>query len=184
MFLHADLVCMGATMLVMLIAKGMIHRSHLAAFMESERQRQEIISEKVLRCKAEFKNEPLQPLNCDSRTTSDVETESDAISKKYETRSIASAPAQFMRAEYSFAEFLEDALFKECTGDCLRCDAVVWVEGETSPVLLENLRPGEKVLCYDTLAHTPKFVPLQNISQSAGDNKDQWVIVTLEDQTF
>lgn len=68
-----------------------------------------------------------------------------------------------------------------CEGDCLRPDSVAWVEGQALPQPLKTMKPGQKVLCHDSLSNGLKYTEVLNVHTEAG--KSNWVDVTLEDGT-
>ncbi|CAK0812285.1 unnamed protein product [Prorocentrum cordatum] len=76
----------------------------------------------------------------------------------------------------------------ECEGrqacgkvDCLPREAVVWVEGEEVPRELQQLREGQRVLCYDSLGDCVDYVSVEHLSQDT--RSLDWVNVALEDGT-
>lgn len=96
-------------------------------------------------------------------------------------KSSRSAPAAplFEQTESQLGIF-EDGI--QCMrGDCLRPDALVWLEGEALPKPLCQVLQGERVLCYDSLGSTLKHVPVNAIKITA--DSPTWVLVKLMDGT-
>jgi len=64
-------------------------------------------------------------------------------------------------------------------GDCLPADAVAWVENRPLPQSLSEIQRGQKVLCYDHIGQSARYVAVMDVSiETAAAN---WVNVELED---
>jgi len=76
-------------------------------------------------------------------------------------------------------------VFEPCTvgscEDCLRPDCVAWVEGQALPVAVSTIKPGQRVLCHDNLAHGMKYAEVRDVLVQSGSA--EWVTVVLEDGT-
>lgn len=169
-------------------AKWAIHQSKWEAFQLLEEKSQDVIQQKVLRCKAEFELETTRStarhLQCPS-----VDGASEESCLERSAKSFQSAPAAitYLPGLQSIQEFQET---QECelpgsahcnTGDCLPATSLAWVEGEAQPRSVQSLRVGERVLCFDRLAQGLKYAPLVSIRHDIGTA--DWAKVTLTDGT-
>jgi hypothetical protein len=85
----------------------------------------------------------------------------------------ASAPA-------AFGEMFQPQTVGACE-DCLRPDCVAWVEGQSLPVAVSTIKPGQRVLCHDNLARGLKYAEVTDVLIQSGSA--EWVTVVLEDGT-
>jgi len=67
-------------------------------------------------------------------------------------------------------------------GDCLPSTATVWVEGSPAPVALNNVKSGQKVLCYDNLTKQVQYAAVNGVNLFKS-NEVPWVAVNLADGT-
>jgi hypothetical protein len=67
---------------------------------------------------------------------------------------------------------------KEGGGDCLPANALAWVENHKLPQALSKLKPGQRILCWDSLSQMMTYAPVVNASKA--QNPDG-VKVTLDD---
>jgi hypothetical protein len=67
-------------------------------------------------------------------------------------------------------------------GDCLPPDAVLWLEGQSRPVQVGQVKAGQRVLCYDHLARGLKYSEVVDVATHDATSSE-WVVVVLEDGT-
>eukprot|EP00443_Scrippsiella_acuminata_P048913 CAMPEP_0115190312 /NCGR_PEP_ID=MMETSP0270-20121206/11961_1 /TAXON_ID=71861 /ORGANISM="Scrippsiella trochoidea, Strain CCMP3099" /LENGTH=823 /DNA_ID=CAMNT_0002603521 /DNA_START=87 /DNA_END=2558 /DNA_ORIENTATION=+ len=70
----------------------------------------------------------------------------------------------------------------EDSGDCLPPDAVLWLEDEPEPVKVGQVKIGQRVLCYDHVAHGLKYSEVVDVAAHDASFSN-WVVVVLDDGT-
>eukprot|EP00928_Gymnodinium_smaydae_P011256 TRINITY_DN14177_c0_g1_i1.p1 TRINITY_DN14177_c0_g1~~TRINITY_DN14177_c0_g1_i1.p1 ORF type:complete len:595 (-),score=91.86 TRINITY_DN14177_c0_g1_i1:283-2067(-) len=184
--LCADLTLMAITLAFVLYGKGMLERSQRGLHGAFERQRQEYIKEKVLRCSAEFAHSNLQEqVKAQDKQEFDLADEEQAVNSVAASKlcaSVASAPAVMDGAQIDDSD---DDTSTECSssGDCLPADALVWIEGSGAPKALSALTPGERVLCHDNLTGHMKYADITSVEPAQATVPPDWVHVSLADGT-
>eukprot|EP00929_Paragymnodinium_shiwhaense_P044686 TRINITY_DN22909_c0_g1_i2.p1 TRINITY_DN22909_c0_g1~~TRINITY_DN22909_c0_g1_i2.p1 ORF type:complete len:1039 (+),score=225.49 TRINITY_DN22909_c0_g1_i2:121-3237(+) len=94
--------------------------------------------------------------------------------------STASAPA-FLHGKAA-EPCLEERNEAVCPGnDCLPPSALVMVENESVPRRLRDVKPGERVLCFDNVGDGMKYARVMDLKEKRGPA--QWVVVHLSDGT-
>eukprot|EP00427_Karlodinium_veneficum_P001896 CAMPEP_0169164516 /NCGR_PEP_ID=MMETSP1015-20121227/58888_1 /TAXON_ID=342587 /ORGANISM="Karlodinium micrum, Strain CCMP2283" /LENGTH=587 /DNA_ID=CAMNT_0009236981 /DNA_START=60 /DNA_END=1823 /DNA_ORIENTATION=+ len=90
----------------------------------------------------------------------------------------------FLKTWHSAPSTFGDRFAPQTVGaceDCLRPDCVAWVEGQSVPVPISTIAPGQKVLCHDNLARGMKYAEVADVLIQSGSV--EWVTVILEDGT-
>jgi len=75
----------------------------------------------------------------------------------------------------------ESSMHETGQGNCLSTQASVWVEGEPLPRQLGQIRPGDRILCYDRLGGHLKHAIVSQVDEVAGPAV--WNKVVLVDGT-
>jgi len=136
---------------------------------ENETQTQQTVQEKVLLCAAEFKQE--QIIDGDRHIELEKAEHGECTGK-----SAASAPAVVHQPANSCSV---DQLV--CSGNsCLPGVAEVWKEGLALPTSVQEVAPGDRVLCLDEWTGSIGYIPITNVHITDA-NQASWVMVTLED---
>jgi len=146
------------------------------------RANQEVMHEKALRCQAEFAIEQLTLgayCQCGSRPSfkqHGIHTSGQSKAPKKQLPLLQSSHATFMQVETTHTD--EDVTPACTEADCLPLDAIVWVQDRAMPSRISDVQEGMRVLCYDHLARTIKYVPISEIHTKQGTVG--WTQVTLK----
>lgn len=186
-------------MVIQVAAKFRAERSSRQIFEHLVESKEDVVRQKVLRCQAEFKfeslrQETLEKPSCTNSmshiTQLDPLREGPRAPSKRAARtslnpSIHSAPADMLpSAPQVFpghAAALQDGGCPGGAMDCFPASAAVWVSGETEPVLVGRLVPGQRVLCFDSLGGSVKYARVSEVK--ADSEAIEWVEVSLADGT-
>jgi len=121
-------------------------------------------------------------------TSDDVQA--DCVGKPLAARSNAStpsAPSAPLSAQALFGPAAADCLAEAGGGAALQCldwlplDASVWVEGRASSCPLRDLERGQRVLCYDLLGRSIRYVEV--VEKHTNVREVPWISVSLDDGT-
>jgi hypothetical protein len=169
--LHIDLAVMCASVAIIILAKVHIDRSKLELFEVLESQKEQIVTEKVLRYEAEFAKEAIL-FNDSSKPHCQVDKISQGDSLV--PSNVHSAPAILE----PLINLTGEDLCLQGTGDCLPSHAMVWTETAKLPQNLCSLVPGDKILCYDNLAKNVTYAKIEKLQKSTNT---EWVNLLMQD---
>lgn len=165
--------------LVVKVHLELLQRSQLETL---QKKSQELTQEKVLRCQAEFAKEKVEEHLHQGRGTEKAlgdlngeQAEWCSKPQRPEAPSLHSAPA-------ALPCFLPPGqALGQGPGNCLRLDSLVFVEGSTLPVKVQEVKANQSVLCYDNLSKCMKYTEVANTQVLNGPAA--WVCVALADGT-
>jgi len=164
-----DIVLFVFMCVLSVAVKQILEMQEQKLYSELQRQRQETVQEKVLRCAAEFEREQLLD------GTSHIEPEK-SEDEECKTTSAESAPAVIQRP--TEAGSVTPHL---CSGNtCLPGVAEVWKEGHAVPTCVQEMAPGDRVLCLDEWTRSVGYVAVAEVHITDAD-QTSWMTVTLED---
>jgi hypothetical protein len=170
-----DLTLMIIGVGIMVLAKVLIDRSKLKLFEVMESQREQIVTEKVLRCEAEFAKEAVLSTTVGHDDKAQAHHHS---TFGFDLRS--NAPSHVETAPSVLAPLVPtgaDAC-AQGSGDCLPSHTMVWTESAKLPQLLSSLAPGERILCYDTLSKSMTYAAIEKLTRSTNT---EWVKLWMQD---
>jgi len=187
--LWLEFVLIALTAIFVVVAKKMMERSQRPLYLNLEHKKEEVIKEKVMRCRAEFKISHFEKI---------IHKTPEAWKFGGRTTAVKDTPVQPPKANSTFScppfigiPSLQPTQQKErgglgCTGcDCLPADTLVYVDGLTMPQPLCMVKPTQRVLCYDDLAGSVSYVPVERVSISEPNvQPDRGAVrVQLQDNT-
>lgn len=179
--LSSDAALMFAIAGCAVVGKWVTEHSQLKVFEMLDAQRIEVVTEKVLRCQAEFvKEDMLAKINMGDRHSTLVESSLEDKTSAHSTTvqnscAAQSAPAILTASGISCSDTCQ---LMQAGGDCLPADALSWTVDSKQPQPLSSLTLGDRILCYDNLAKTLTHAEVVGLQDSV--NPD-WVKVELAD---
>jgi hypothetical protein len=186
----SELSLLAVGLCITVTQKRVSEMSKWQVFRTVEEKTEEALQEKVSQCQEEFARDyPFEdPVAAKAICGAKVETPDkcyDYYSKLHiapSGTSLHSAPA-VLRADpqQCDAQTADSEELRCCSANCLLPASLAWVENEAQPKLLQDLKPGDKVLCYDRLGATMKHTALLEVK--VVDGPVEWVTVMLEDGT-
>jgi len=176
----AELGALGIGLVLSISAKRIIELSKWEAFVAFREKAAEAINEKVLRVEAEFAHEVAVTKTQLSENSDHCEETSGNSACRNMLPSLLSAPAVLQTASTDDVTIVCSQR-NSSGGDCLPPDAKVWVEGDTRPRLLSQLKLGERILCYDRLSDSLKHSEISTLELKDGETN--WSLVSLADGT-
>lgn len=183
-----DISLMGFTMILTVSAKARWELTQRDLFSLMANKCSEALNEKVLRFKAEFAEDQLRTWADAAKRGATEEASTtiryDATPQGLDLAQVPSRPRpppSVRSAPPAMANFLQACLATSChnPGDCLPLDALVWMEGRPQPVPAKDVKPGHRVLCYDSLGQCPKYAKVSGTRMLEGEAP--WVKVVLAD---
>jgi len=183
-----ELLLLSTTIVFAVVAKFVMESSELKLWHALHDSRKTALSEKILRCEAEFANECIKTGAEASRgdnAPSDFQQSSHSGGlNPCAPHSQASAPPVLEGIfGKSYTEDERMALRHECShgSDCLQPDDTVWTRESPCPIPVKELLKGQHVLCYDNLGKSVKHAEVLNVVAQEGTV--QWATVALVDGT-
>jgi len=172
------------TMGVSLVAKARLESSQRETFHFMQMQKQEIVHEKVKRCEAEFATEVLKEgrpgKGKEAPSVTPINNGGNYNVPRQSAGSVVSTAAPSFRSAPGRMWGLSNST-SGGRGDCLPLDCQVWVEGLPLPKKARNVKPGERVLCHDSVVGAPKYVDVLDARCLSGET--DWVRIALADGT-
>lgn len=186
-----ELTCVLVSSILVLLCKVHVERSQRFLFVSLQQKTKEVISEKVLRCQAEFSEEQTRAILSHFEDEGSCTGESDlempeAVAIKIPMRRKRQAPS-LHSAPPAVLNFLSSAVADSADarsslgGDCLPPNALAWVDGAGLPTQVREVKNGQSVLCYDNVAGCLKYTEVTGVRTITG--KTRWVKVSLIDGT-
>jgi hypothetical protein len=173
-----DNLVMLMSVAFMVLAKVLIEGSKLKLFEVLETQREQIVTEKVLRCEAEFAKEKVLSTTGELDDASRNHRKWDQWDNGFDMKSLAASHAESAPAILApLVPKAEDSCI-EGSGDCLPTNAMVWTENAKPPQLLRSLAPGARILCYDILSKSLAYATIERLEESVNT---EWVKLSMED---
>jgi hypothetical protein len=200
--LYVELFLITCIQLFVVVAKKKLENSQRSLYVALEHMRAEAIREKVLRCNVEFEQSWLQSnfvpggaggADVQGEVLGSPDVQGECSIHSWNTHlagnevphSLRSAPTILCPTKCpKRASGIKNCGDGSCDeGDCLPSDALVWVESEPLPQPLSQLKPGQRVLCYDNLLGRVTYDAVCEISASEHADSREWVTVFLADGT-
>jgi hypothetical protein len=173
-----DIIVMTMSVAFMVLAKVLIDRSKLELFQVLETQKEQIVTEKVLRCEAEFAKEVVLSAVGGQGAASKEPCKWDQWDARFDAKSFAPSHAETAPAMLAPLVPKTDDACMQGSGDCLPSHAMVWTESAKLPQLLRSLAPGERILCYDNLSKNLTYASIERLEESTNS---EWVKLSMED---
>eukprot|EP00747_Dinoflagellata_sp_TGD_P154617 gnl/TRDRNA2_/TRDRNA2_177512_c0_seq1.p1 gnl/TRDRNA2_/TRDRNA2_177512_c0~~gnl/TRDRNA2_/TRDRNA2_177512_c0_seq1.p1 ORF type:complete len:853 (-),score=116.01 gnl/TRDRNA2_/TRDRNA2_177512_c0_seq1:596-3154(-) len=187
-----------------LAAKRRTEYSKWQTFVMIEEKADEALQEKILRCQAEFLMETnchgLKHKSAEKDTQSSYWIESDAQQKpsceapfSAVVPAATANPSHFPGSPRSAPGSIHLEGYRKCDatasqtmccpggGDCLPLTSRAWVAGDAMPRFVGDLKPGERVLCFDRLGKNMKHATILDVKINSGSTA--WTEVALADGT-
>jgi len=187
-FGYTEVLMMSMAAVVATLAACLKNQLHLQLFFVLSAYKQQMIAERLMRAKEEFKNETLmQKMNGSEDISGHINSIDHAQSRMiganrskktrvFDERSCFSAPAKADRLACNVgANYCNGKM----EGDCLPGDVLAQVENTSEPIQIRFLEPGQRVLCHDHITDTVRFVEVTSTSTTHEDV--EWLVVTLID---
>jgi hypothetical protein len=175
---QVDIFVMLMSVAFMVLAKVLIDGSKLKLFEVLETQRGQIVTEKVLRCEAEFAKEVVLSTAGEQGAASRKYCKWEQWDSRFDEQLLALSEAESAPAILdALVPKTEDSCIQG-SGDCLPSHAMVWAEGTKLPQPLRSLAPGERILCYDILSKNLTYATIERLEESTNT---EWVKLSMED---
>jgi len=167
--LWLEFILIALTTMFVVIAKKMMERSQRPLYLDLEHKKEEVIKEKVMRCRAEFKNShfeeilhkaPVTRMLCGPNVPMEVSPMQP--SKPHSTFSCPPFIGTGLRPKQQHEREGVDCK----GGDCLPEDTLVYVDGLPMPQPICAVKAKQRVLCYDDLVGSVSYVPVDKIGIS------------------
>jgi len=184
---HIDLWSLVPFLVINVIAKYKITASKRLLMDFVEKQKKNVVQEKVLRCHAEFTCEQMASQFASNQVAgkpSDLDapaqaTPDDGPAVASEMAfSAQTVPASFQRRPQGHTP-----LCSSRDGDCLPATAVAWVENCPVPLPLKSLLPGQRVLCYDSIGRGLTYAEVTDSHPAEHSAAADWIVATLTNGT-
>eukprot|EP00931_Biecheleriopsis_adriatica_P028481 TRINITY_DN16971_c0_g1_i1.p1 TRINITY_DN16971_c0_g1~~TRINITY_DN16971_c0_g1_i1.p1 ORF type:complete len:648 (-),score=111.68 TRINITY_DN16971_c0_g1_i1:63-1982(-) len=177
-----DEVAFVPALVVLCWARKTLLKVRRQDFQHAETLCRATIQEKVKRCHAEFEAELVKSSEGERRwletATDSAYMEGPFHLSKYHAQSIMSAPPTLGRLEATAAR---SGCADRHGNDCLPIASQVYVEGSLKAKRSDELQGGDRLLCYDHLLGSLKYVELQDVELISGPV--EWTRVVLADGT-
>eukprot|EP00931_Biecheleriopsis_adriatica_P076979 TRINITY_DN50626_c0_g1_i1.p1 TRINITY_DN50626_c0_g1~~TRINITY_DN50626_c0_g1_i1.p1 ORF type:complete len:619 (-),score=98.83 TRINITY_DN50626_c0_g1_i1:92-1948(-) len=174
---HKDAVYLVLLLILFIIAKHVSDRLRKQLCVMLQKERRALITEKIKRCRVELEVESL--LQHKEHTDSqECMTLPSVVSSSHCQPTVVSSPAGLLSAVIA-----QRSNPIPCSADdCIPADYHVQVEGNAAPQQLRDVKPGQKVLCMDSLLCQPRYVEVQEIVESSSEGAE-WTDISLSDGT-
>jgi len=184
---HVDLLLLTFVYAISLFAKYNMMLSKRTLCELLDKQKENMVQEKVLRCQAEFTCERLASQRAAEQAGYKCYDIEEAVAQPDPEES-TTAPSEVCSA-YSAPAAIHGRrpekvpLCPKGSGDCLPATGVAWVENCPAPRSLNTLMPGERVLCYDNVGKGLTYAEVMDSHPAYNSATAPWVMVTLKDGT-